>query len=225
MPFAIFITCIITGATGGPSTAVFVAAMVFPVGAAAGMNPIHTAIVCLMGSNCGANAPFGQFGAVATSLMSTANDGMYAAQATSLGWANFFTLLIVDIILNIVLFFVFKCYKIEKTKGFPKPAPLDPIKKRSIVTIIIVLILLIIPPIFGSIFGGTFKTIAGYCDVGAICFLGCAVNVFLSVGDEKAVLEATPHNSRHASCLHNIPSYRPKILGNTQSIPSNFQTI
>ena len=36
---------------------------------------------------------------------------------------------------------------------------------------------------------------------------------------------ATPHNSRHASCLHNVPSYRPKILGNTQSIPLNFWTI
>ncbi len=30
-------------------------------------------------------------------------------------------------------------------------------------------------------------------------------------------VKATPRNSLHASCLHNIPSYRPKILGNTAS--------
>ena len=49
------------------------------------------------------------------------------------------------------------------------------------------------------------------------------VNVLLFDGEE--VVKATPHNSRHASCLHNVPSYCPKILRNTQSIPSNFQTI
>ena len=38
-------------------------------------------------------------------------------------------------------------------------------------------------------------------------------------------LKAIPHNSRHASCLHNVPSYCPKILANTGSIPRDFQTI
>ena len=37
--------------------------------------------------------------------------------------------------------------------------------------------------------------------------------------------KATPHNSRRTSYLHHIPSDCPKILGNTQSIPSNFWTI
>ena len=38
-------------------------------------------------------------------------------------------------------------------------------------------------------------------------------------------IKATPHNPRHASCLYNIPSYRPKILGNTQSITCGFWPI
>jgi hypothetical protein len=41
----------------------------------------------------------------------------------------------------------------------------------------------------------------------------------------RGYLKATPHNSRYASCLHHVPSYCPKILANTGSIPRDFQTI
>ena len=38
-------------------------------------------------------------------------------------------------------------------------------------------------------------------------------------------VKATPHNSWHTSCLHNVSPYCPKNLGNTPSIPCGFWTI
>ena len=52
-------------------------------------------------------------------------------------------------------------------------------------------------------------------------FWHCPVN-FKRVGKP---VKATPHNSRHTSCLHNVPPYCPKILANTGSIHRDFQTI
>ena len=196
LPFVLFFISLVLGATGGPSSAGFIAALVFPVAYGAGLNPIHAAVITLSGANCGANMPFGQFGAVASSIISTVNDGMYADQMLKIGWSTFFLQLISYLIVHVILYFVFRCHKISGDMDFAEPEALTPAQRKSIVMIIVVLCLVIFPPVLAKLFPGiVIASIAAYCDITLICFLGCIANLFLNLGNEANVIKRVPWGS------------------------------
>ena len=196
LPFALFFIALVLGATGGPSSAGFIAALVFPVAYGAGLNPIHAAVITLTGANCGANAPFGQFGAVASGIISTVNDGMYADHLLKIGWSSFFLQLLSYIIVHVILYFVFRCHKITSDIAFEEPEPLTPVQRKSLIMVAVVLCLVIFPPVLAKIFPGTIiAAIADYCDITLICFLGCIANVFLNLGNESNVIKRVPWGS------------------------------
>jgi di/tricarboxylate transporter len=196
LPFVLFFIALILGATGGPSSAGFIAALVFPVAYGAGLHPIHAAIITLSGANCGANMPFGQFGAVVAGILSGVNDGIYVESMLKVGWSSFFLQFISYLLMNTVLYFVFRCYKISGTLDIEPPPPLTEVQKKSLINMVIVLCFVIFPPILAKIFPDpSIKKFAGYCDITLVCFLGCVVNLFMSLGDESNVIKRVPWGS------------------------------
>jgi di/tricarboxylate transporter len=198
LPFVLFFIAMVMGATGGPSSAGFIAALVFPVAYGTGLNPIHAAIITLAGSNCGANVPFGQFGVVAGSIITGLNDGIYAGEMLKIGWGSFFLQFISYLLMNIILYFAFRCHKIAKGGAleFSPPEPITKTQKNSLIMAAVILALVIFPPVLAKLFPGTvFPRIAAYCDITLICFVGCVANLFLNLADESNVIKRIPWGS------------------------------
>jgi di/tricarboxylate transporter len=199
LPFVLFFIALVLGATGGPSSAGFIAALVFPVAYGAGLNPIHAAIITLSGSNCGANVPFGQFGAVTSSIIVDLNGGIYAGEMLKIGWGSFFLQFISYILMNIILYFLFRCHKISAEGGpleFSPPEPITRTQKNSFIMMAVILAVVVFPPVLAKLFPGTvFPKIAAYCDITLVCFVGCVANLFLNLGDESNVIKRIPWGS------------------------------
>jgi di/tricarboxylate transporter len=141
--------------------------------------------------------PFGQFGAIVQGILSGVNNGMYVENMLKISWSSFLLQLISYILMNIVLYFVFKCYKIKGTLDIQPPDPLTSVQKKSFIMMGVVLCFVIFPPILVKLFPDlpSLKRFAGYCDITLVCFVGCVVNLFLSLGDESGAIKRVPWGS------------------------------
>ena len=195
LPFAFFFISVIAGIVGGGGAPLVMATICMPIGLAAGIHPVHTALIVVMGANNGCMVEFGYFGSVVTSLISSAPDGVYASGAKAITWATFFAYLLANSILQVVLYFSFKSYKLGGKADVKEPAPLSPIHKKSSIMITISVVALLFPVMMNTFFGGFWARVAAYADVTAICFLGCTINSWIGVSDEQGAIKAVPWNA------------------------------
>ncbi len=189
LPFVMFIIAFLLGAISGPHTVGFTTALILPVGFGLAMHPIHTAVIVLLGTFVGANLPFGQFGAAASTIVAGANNGMFAGSANSIAWSSFAAQLICYIIIQIIMYFAFKGYKLNNADNkISKPEPLNRIQKKSLWVIGLIIILFVLPSLLGRM-GGVWKTISNYMDVITICIIGILINSFIGLADESKVIK------------------------------------
>lgn len=192
--FAIFFIGFILGALGCPPPAAnaICAVIGFSVGLSAGLHPIIIAWAVCMGANLGCCLPWGAQGSVISNTI--ASNG-YEAQAAGMTWEFVLAFLVITLLILIVLYVIFKGYKLGEIK-VEKPEPFSAVHKKSLAMILIVVCLVVIPSLLKLFIQAEWlNTLSRCADIQMLGMVGFVICSLMKLADEKAVIKSVPWNT------------------------------
>lgn len=193
LTFALFAVGILLGVIGcsPPVAGAILAVMMFTVAVPAGLNPL---IACFI-MNANNFGSFVLWGASGTIINPNIAANGYEAQSVGWTWASFGLSVVFSLVLTIVLFFIYKGYKINAI-SFDKPEPFTSVQKKNLIIILIVVLLAVIPSVLNQFFGGpTLKKLAEVADIQMLSMIGFIVCSLMKIADGRAVIKAVPWNT------------------------------
>lgn len=192
--FALFFIAIILGALGCPPPAAnaIMAVIGFSIGLPAGLHPLIIAWAVAHGANIGACMPWSASGSVVKGTIANAG---YEAEAGAMTWEFALAFFVVTLVILIALYIVFKGHKLSAIE-VKKPAPFQPVHKKSLIVICIVVGLVVIPSFLSKIIPSpALATFARFADIQMLGMIGFVVCSLMKLADEKAVIRSVPWNT------------------------------
>lgn len=187
LPIMLAVTsAIISALGGGASTAVVVVGPIaYLIGAAAGFNPLLTAIIVSDCAMIGGTAPW----TAVCGLLRGLSAGFYGEEIADRIVMNLWGgNALGSIIIFAIAYFVFGGFKTKKVT-MEKPGSFNAEQKKSMTMIIIFLVLIIVPMICKNLFGGTvFTWLANNLDIQMVAIVCGIVCSFMKLGDEREIL-------------------------------------
>lgn len=188
LPIALYIATFIvsTMGAGAAATPVFMSPIAFGLAAEMGFNPILAVVAVYLGSMGGGLQAWTGSGVMFKGI---AANTLSEAEASSVSWGYGITLIVACTVFFLILYFLFKGYKVTAT-DVKAPAPFTKDQKTTI-TIILIMMVLIIVPVFCNMFlpNSVTKWFASKFDIQVLSAIGIVICSALNLAKTADVVK------------------------------------
>lgn len=196
VPWVVFLVSIILCALGGSASLAVCAALCFPVGIAAGLNPYMTATAIYTGGCIGCNNPFtGQQGVTIMNLLADA--GGFTEMAPYYSMDVYLSRVALLLIIMIVVYIATKSYKARPVE-VNEPEAYTPVQKKTLILMIVASVIMIVSMILYLVAGKEvhlFAAIYKFCQPQSIMFVAALIAMIMKLAPTKEFINRLPMNT------------------------------
>lgn len=196
VPWVIFLVSIILCALGGSAALTVCAALCFPVGMAAGLNPYMTATAIYTGGCIGCNNPFtGQQGVTIMNLI--ADSAGFVEEAPYWSMDVYLSRVAILVVIMVTIYFITKSYK-ARTVEIDAPEQYTPVQKKTLMLMIVASVIMILSMVLYLVAGKKvhlFEVLYKCCQPQSIMFIAAFIAMFMKLAPAKEFMNRLPINT------------------------------